>query len=82
MKTLSEPIRADLELSLQLLLKRIKEVRPAVEKGGYIYSRIVGNTSKLAGFLSGAQREIEEILHADGITELLAAEQRAAREAL
>lgn len=65
MHALREPLTPVDRNNLQLLLNRIRPVQAEVDRRGSIYARTLGNTSKLAGFLTGATREIEELLEAD-----------------
>jgi hypothetical protein len=69
MHSLREPLTPVDRNNLQLLLNRIRPVQAEVDRRGSIYARTVGNTSKLAGFLTGATREIEELLEADDAAE-------------
>ena len=81
MKThvLREPMRPDHRYALELLLKRVKEVQPHADRGGALYSLVVGHTSQLAGFLRGAHDEICRIISADDVAERARAAQQAAK---
>jgi hypothetical protein len=67
--TARAPLRADHAFELEKLLKLIDKVRPLCEARCSIASTVVGGSSKLLGFLTGAGNEIREILQADVLAE-------------